>query len=127
MPSCCLALGPENGGILQPIPLGDENQIVFGPKSLKCTGEIEDGETVLRLHLVRHRTFYGEGCPDPRTVVRLRPPCIQENMRLVNFAPIFLICGVSVTRAKAAKNHSAKVLTEPAMGFSTTFPQLVVA
>jgi hypothetical protein len=34
------------------------------------------GEIVLRPRLVSRRTFCGEGCPDSRAVVRLRPPCI---------------------------------------------------
>jgi hypothetical protein len=45
------AVDPENENELQPVPLGDENQIILGPKGDQNSREIGYGEIVLRASL----------------------------------------------------------------------------
>jgi hypothetical protein len=50
------AVDPENESELQPVPLGDEDQIILGPKGYQNSREIGYREIVFRPLYVHHQT-----------------------------------------------------------------------
>jgi hypothetical protein len=50
------AVDPENESELQPVLLGDEDQIILGPKGYQNSREIDYGEIVFRPLYVHHQT-----------------------------------------------------------------------
>jgi hypothetical protein len=64
----------ENGSELQPVPLGDENQIILGPNGDKNSREIDYEEMVFRPLCIHHQTLCSEHFSNPLVIVRLDPP-----------------------------------------------------
>lgn len=65
---------PENESKLQPVPLGDGDQIILGPKGDQNLCEVGHGEIVFRPLYVHHQTLCNERFPDSLVIMRLAPP-----------------------------------------------------
>lgn len=124
----------DNEGPLDPVALGDKDEIVASPQREVEASDVPLREVVFGPVLVDDDTLEGQCPTDPlrsrlARAVRKAVPKGGRRSTLTLYTSLLssLSVGVPMTRVKPAKNHSATILIESAVGRSASSRGWLVA
>lgn len=124
----------ENKGPLDPVALGDEDEVVASPQREVEASDVSLREVVFETVLVDDDALEGQRPTDPlrrrsARAVRKAVPKGGRRSTLTLYTSLLSSSsvGVPVTRVKPAKNHSATMLIESAVGRSASSRGWLVA